>query len=178
MFCRLDELCRAKIDCKMGGHVTVDFCATVWLPVFATSLSHVFVISTLRHSSLNLARIRVTTKCHSCGQVALCAPGNTRCDTALLKQNKNEALTKGSILGFMLVHVNLGMSVITQAKPKLSATVAYLVTHPLFECLKGYFMLQNLLRDQALLKVQGTTLQMGKVEGATKVLSRLFHRNA
>ncbi|KAH8999706.1 hypothetical protein EDB83DRAFT_2324678 [Lactarius deliciosus] len=39
------------------------------------------------------------------------------------------------------------------------------INQPLFECLKGYFMLFNLLFDQALLKVQGTTLQLGK--GAT-----------
>ncbi|KAH9158973.1 hypothetical protein EDB89DRAFT_1917125 [Lactarius sanguifluus] len=49
------------------------------------------------------------------------------------------------------------------------------INQPLFEHLKGYFVLFNLLLDQALLKVQGTTLQLGKVEGATKVLTGVKH---
>ncbi|KAH9165222.1 hypothetical protein EDB89DRAFT_1994535 [Lactarius sanguifluus] len=169
----------------MGGHLTVDFCATVWLPVFATPLSLGTEIRTLPSFSRRynvpasiLRNGRISGSLQSAVHVARFAPGNTLCDTAPLKRNNNEAVMKGSVLEFMLVHVSLGMSVTTQAKPKLSATVAYLVTHPLFECLKGYFMLQNLLRDQALLKVQGTTLQLGKVEGATKVLNELSRRNA
>ncbi|KAH9066081.1 hypothetical protein EDB83DRAFT_2315087 [Lactarius deliciosus] len=40
--------------------------------------------------------------------------------------------------------------------------------HPLLEYLKGDLMLFNLLFDPAFLKVQGTPLQLGKVEGTTR----------
>jgi hypothetical protein len=51
------------------------------------------------------------------------------------------------------------------------------INHPLPECLKGHFIFQNLLRDQAFLEVQGTTLQLGNLEGATYVPTSLSHRN-
>ena len=58
--------------------------------------------------------------------------------------------------------------------------VAYVylyIKHPLFESLKRYLMLQDLLIDQALFNVQGTTLQLGQVEGATEIPTRCWSRN-
>ncbi|KAH9071456.1 hypothetical protein EDB83DRAFT_2313509 [Lactarius deliciosus] len=78
---------------------------------------------------------------------------------------------------YMLCHIRDGntnlIHITVQAANRMGgARYAVLnINQPLFECLKGYFVLFNLLFDQALLKVQGTTLQLGKVEGATKVLT-------
>ncbi|KAH8989311.1 hypothetical protein EDB83DRAFT_2325585 [Lactarius deliciosus] len=50
------------------------------------------------------------------------------------------------------------------------------IGHLLLECSKGDLMLFNLQSDPAFLKVQGTTLQLGKVEGTTpEDLQKLCH---
>ena len=46
------------------------------------------------------------------------------------------------------------------------------IKHPLFESLKRYLVLRNLLRDHARFKVQGTILQLGQVGVRWKVRRR------
>ena len=71
-----------------------------------------------------------------------------------------------------LVHITVQFA---SGKSDLGYVRLY-IKHPFIECLKRDPVFLNPLRDQALFKMQRTTLQLGQTKGATKIPTTLWSR--